>query len=198
MSDLGSSIWSAAVLLFFLMDPIGNIPVILSVFKDVDPKRQRIIIIRELLIAFVVMVVFLFAGETLLSFLHIKQESVTITAGIILLIIGLRMIFPRPEGIMGKQPDGEPFIVPIAIPLIAGPSVLAMLILMTKNEPGHTTKWFLALLVAWFISALLLMAAPYLFKVLRERGMMAIERLVGMILVMMAVQVLTDGLKILL
>ena len=197
MNDLGGSIWSAAVLLFFLMDPLGNIPVLLSVLKGISPKRQRIIIIRELLIALVILVIFLFGGQSLLNFLHLQQESVTIAGGIILLIIGLRLIFPRSEGVMGKQPDGEPFIVPIAIPMIAGPSVLAMLILMTKNEPEQLSNWFFALLIAWTITALLLLAAPFLYRILRERGLKAIERLMGMILVMMAVQMLINGIRIL-
>lgn len=197
MDDLGGSILSAAVLLFFLMDPLGNIPVLLSVLKGVSPKRQRFIIIRELLIALVILVIFLFAGQSLLDFLHLQQESVTIAGGIILLIIGLRLIFPRPEGIMGEQADGEPFIVPIAIPMIAGPSVLAMLILMTKNEPEQLNNWFFALLIAWAISAILLLSAPFLYRILGERGLKAIERLMGMILVMMAVQMLINGVKIL-
>ena len=198
MDDLGGSIWSAAVLLFFLMDPLGNIPVLLSVLKGVSPKRQRFIIIRELLIALVILVIFLFAGQSLLDFLHLQQESVTIAGGIILLIIGLRLIFPRPEGIMGEQPDGEPFIVPIAIPMIAGPSVLAMLILMTKNEPKQLNNWFFALLIAWAISAILLLSAPFLYRILGERGLKAIERLMGLILVMMAVQMIINGIKTLL
>ena len=179
------------------MDPLGNIPVLLSVLKGISPKRQRIIIFRELLIALVILVIFLFGGQSLLNFLHLQQESVTIAGGIILLIIGLRLIFPRSDGVMGKQPDGEPFIVPIAIPMIAGPSVLAMLILMTKNEPEQLSNWFFALLIAWAITALLLLAAPFLYRILRERGLKAIERLMGMILVMMAVQMLINGIRIL-
>ncbi|WP_411032126.1 YhgN family NAAT transporter [Spongiimicrobium sp. 3-5] len=197
MNDLGGSIWSAAVLLFFLMDPLGNIPVLLSVLKGIAPKRQRVIIIRELLIALAILLIFLFAGESLLSFLHIKQESVTIAGGIILLIIGLRLIFPRSEGVMGKQPSGEPFVVPIAIPMIAGPSVLAMLMLMTKNEPEQITNWFFAVLTAWGLSAILLLTAPFIYKILKERGLAAIERLMGMLLVMMAVQMLSNGFKVL-
>lgn len=189
---------SAAVLLFFLMDPIGNIPVLLAVLKGIEPKRQRLIIARELLIALVILVIFLFAGRPLLNFLHLQEEAVTISGGIILLIIGLRMIFPKPEGIMGHQPTGEPFIVPIAIPLIAGPSVLAMLILMTQSNPGNMTNWLLAVVLAWLFSSVILMAAPVLLRILKERGLIALERLMGMLLVMMAVQMLINGFRILL
>lgn len=198
MGDLGGSILSAAILLFFLMDPLGNIPVMLSVLKGLAPKRQRFIIFREVLIALVILVIFLFSGEALLSFLQLQQESVTIAGGLILLIIGLRMIFPRRGGIMGDTSENEePFIVPIAIPMIAGPSVLAMLILLTKNEPDLTINWFFALLIAWTLSSLILLSAPLLYRILKERGLKAIERLMGMILVMMAVQMLLNGLKVL-
>ena len=108
------------------------------------------------------------------------------------------MIFPKPEGIMGQTPGGEPFLVPIAIPLIAGPSVMAMLILMTQSNPGNMMNWFLALLVAWIFSAILILAAPIVLRILKERGLVALERLMGMILVMMAVQMLINGFKILL
>jgi multiple antibiotic resistance protein len=195
--EIGSSIWSAAVLLFFLMDPIGNIPVILSVLKGIDPKRQRVIIVRELLIALVILLIFLFLGKPLLNFLHLQQEAVTISGGIILLIIGLRMIFPKPEGIMGVQPGGEPFLVPIAIPLIAGPSILAMLILMTQSNPGNMTNWLVALVIAWFASAVVMLFAPVLLRLLKERGLIALERLMGMILVMIAVQMLINGFRLL-
>ena len=197
MVDVGNSILSAAVLLFFLMDPLGNIPVLLSVLKEIEPKRQRFIIARELVIALVILIIFLFAGKPLLNFLHLQQETVTISGGIILLIIGLRMIFPKPEGIMGASPDGEPFLVPIAIPLIAGPSILAMLILMTQSNPGNMTNWLLALIIAWATSAIILLAAPYLLKILKHRGLTALERLMGMILVMMAVQMLINGFRVL-
>ncbi|AWG20390.1 hypothetical protein FFWV33_02030 [Flavobacterium faecale] len=197
MNNLGGSILSAAVLLFFLMDPIGNIPILLSVLKGIAPKRQRFIIVRELLIALGILMIFLFGGQAMLTFLHLQQESVTISGGIVLLIIGLRLIFPREEGIMGVQADGEPFIVPIAIPMIAGPSVLAMLILMTKNEPQFIINWFFAVLLAWSASALILLCGPFIYSILKERGLKAIERLMGMILIMMAVQMLINGIKIL-
>ncbi|TXC78602.1 YhgN family NAAT transporter [Luteibaculum oceani] len=192
-----ATIWSSAVLLFFLMDPLGNIPVLISVLKGIDPKRQRKIIIRELLMAFVILNIFLFAGKPLLDFLQLDQESVKISGGIILLIIGLRMIFPKQDGVMGYTPDGEPFLVPIAIPLIAGPSVLAMLIIMTQNAPGKMFDWFLSLSISWIGTSIILLTAPVFLKILKKRGLIALERLMGMILVMMAVQMLKEGIKFL-
>ena len=197
MVEIGNSIWSAAVLLFFLMDPLGNIPMLLSVLKGIDIKRQRMIILREVTIALGILILFLFAGKPLLNFLHLEQEAVTISGGIILLIIGLRMIFPKPEGIMGQQPGGEPFLVPIAIPMIAGPSVMAMLILMTQTNPEKMTNWFVALVISWIASSVILLTAPILLRFLKERGLIALERLMGMILVMMAVQMLINGVLVL-
>ncbi len=193
--DSPASIWSAAVLLLFVMDPLGNIPLFLSILKGTKPERRRIIIIRELLIALVILMVFLFFGQRLLDFLHLDQESVTISGGIVLLIIGLRMIFPSREGVMGKQVAGEPFIVPLAIPLIAGPSALATLILMVNRDPGQMGQWVLALLVAWGTTAVILLFAPFLYKVLKDRGLAALERLMGMLLIMIAVQMLLNGIK---
>ena len=195
MHDFGGSIWSAAVLLFFLMDPLGNVPVLLSVLKGMEPGRQRKVIARELGLALIILIVFLFAGKPLLNFLNLQHEAVTISGGIILLIIGLRMIFPKPDGILGQQPGGEPFLVPIAIPMIAGPSILAMLILMTQSEQAAMSHWLVALLIAWGMSATIMMMAPALFRILKERGLTALERLMGMILVMMAVQMLINGFK---
>ena len=195
MNELGSSVLSAAAMLFFLIDPLGNIPAMLAVLKGIDPKRQRLIIARELLLALGVLILFLFAGKPLLNFLQLGQEAVTISGGIILLIIGIRLIFPQASGVMGETPAGEPFLVPIAIPMIAGPSIMAMLILMTQSQPGNMLNWFLALILAWSLSAIILMTAPALMRILKERGLAAMERLMGMILLMMAVQMLINGFK---
>ena len=189
------TIWSTALMLFLLIDPLGNIPVILAVLKGVTPKRQKQILIREMLFALTILFVFLFAGKPLLNLLHLQEEAVTISGGLILLIIGIRMIFPQPEGIMGQTPSGEPFLVPIAIPMIAGPSIMAMLILLAQNGSIGMGSLFLSLLIAWLASAVIILAAPVLLKVLKERGLTALERLMGMILVMMAVQMLIDGFK---
>ena len=196
MFEQGTSVFSAAVVLFFVMDPLGNAPLFLSLLKDIEPKRRRWIIIRELLIALAIMLAFLFFGQNLLNLLELEQESVTIAGGIVLMIIGLRMIFPTKEGVMGDQGGGEPFIVPLAIPLVAGPSALATLILMVRSEPEALGgKWLLALLLAWGAASLVLSSAPFLYGVLKERGLSALERLMGMLLIMIAVQMLVNGLQ---
>lgn len=191
--DVGGGVLSAAVLLFFVMDPFGNVPLFLTLLKDVDPQRRRKVLLRELTIALGVLLFFLFLGGSILDFLGLHEESVSIAGGIVLAVIGLRMVFPRPEGVMGAQLEGEPFIVPLAIPLIAGPSAMAMMIVMSRSDPGAMGKWTLALLLAWVGSALVLLSAPLLMRVLRTRGLAAMERLMGMILIMLAVEMFIEG-----
>lgn len=193
MLELSESVWSAALILLFVMDPLGNIPLFLTLLKNVEERRRRIIIVRELLAALVILLTFLFLGQPLLDFLHLQRESVAIAGGIVLLIIGIRMVFPTKEGVMGATPQGEPFIVPLAIPLIAGPSALATLILMVRSDPEQMLNWLAALLIAWSATAVLLLMAPVLYRILRERGLIAIERLMGMLLIMIAVQMFLDG-----
>ncbi len=188
------TIASAALLLFLILDPLGNIPVFLGMLRNLPPKRQRIVLIRELLIALAVLMLFLWAGKYLLELMHLRQESVSIAGGIVLFLIGIRMIFPPPEGLMGEIPEGEPFIVPMAIPLIAGPSGMAAVMLMGSDNPERLADWSLALVVAWGATALILFSATYLYKWLGQRVLTAIERLMGMLLVAISVQMLLDGL----
>ena len=189
------TVLSAALLLFLILDPLGNIPVFLSVLKPLPPKRQRVVLIRELLIALAVLMLFLWCGKFALELMHLRQESVSIAGGIVLFLIGIRMIFPRPEGLMGEIPDGEPFIVPLAIPLVAGPSGMAAVMLLGSKEPERLGEWSLALLVAWAATAAILLASPFLYRLLGRRALSAVERLMGMLLVAISVQMLLDGLS---
>ncbi|MDC7806370.1 YhgN family NAAT transporter [Luteimonas sp BLCC-B24] len=188
------TIASAALLLFLILDPLGNIPVFLSMLRRLTPQRQRIVLARELLIALLVLMAFLWAGKYALEVMHLRQESVAIAGGIVLFLIGIRMIFPPQGGLMGEIPDGEPFIVPMAIPLVAGPSGMAAVMLMGSNEPDRLGEWSLALLIAWGATAAILFSATYLYKLLGLRALTAIERLMGMLLVAISVQMLLDGL----
>ncbi|MFT4257448.1 MAG: YhgN family NAAT transporter [Pseudoxanthomonas sp.] len=187
------TILSAALLLFLILDPLGNIPIFLSVLKPLAPKRQRIVLAREMVIALAVLMAFLWGGQYFLSVMHLRQESVQIAGGIVLFLIGIRMIFPKPEGLMGEIPGGEPFIVPLAIPLIAGPSGMAAVMLMGSNEPHRLGDWSLALLLAWAGTAAILFSATVLYKWLGRRVLTAVERLMGMLLVAISVQMLLDG-----
>jgi len=184
---------SAALTLFLIMDPLGNIPLFLALLKDLPPGRQRVVMARELVIALVTLFAFLWGGNYALELLNLRQESVTIAGGIILFLIGIRMIFPVPEGLFGEAPGGEPFIVPMAIPGIAGPSTMAALLLLGHNSPDRNADWSLALLVAWLGTAAILMSSTLLYRLLGPRVLSALERLMGMLLVAMSVQMLLDG-----
>ena len=187
------TILSAALLLFLILDPLGNVPVFLSVLKPLPPHRQRVVLVRELLIALGVLMAFLWGGKYALELMHLRQESVAIAGGIVLFLIGIRMIFPRPEGLLGELPGGEPFIVPLAIPLVAGPSGMAAVMLMGSNEPTRLWDWSLALLIAWGATAVILFSATMLYKWLGRSALTALERLMGMLLVAISVQMVLDG-----
>lgn len=184
---------SAALLLFLILDPLGNIPVFLSLLKPLPAKRRRWVLIRELLIALGVLFVFLWAGRYVLAAMHLRQESVSIAGGIVLFLIGLKMIFPSPEGMFGETEEGEPFIVPMAIPLVAGPSGMAAVMLFSTQYPDRMLDWSLALFVAWLGTAIILFSATSLYKLLGKPVLIAVERLMGMLLVAISVQMLLDG-----
>ena len=188
------TIASAALLLFLILDPLGNIPVFLGLLKPLPAARRRVVLIRELLIALGVLMAFLWGGKYALDLMHLRQESVSIAGGIVLFLIGLRMIFPPPEGLMGDIPGGEPFIVPMAIPLVAGPSGMAAVMLMGSNEPTRLPEWSLALMIAWGATAAILFSATALYRWLGTRVLIAVERLMGMLLVAISVQMFLDGL----
>jgi small neutral amino acid transporter SnatA (MarC family) len=187
------TIASATLLLVLILDPLGNIPVFLGLLKPLSPERRRIVLARELLIALGVLMAFLWGGRYALELMHLRQESVSIAGGIVLFLIGIRMIFP-PPGISPISPSGgEPFIVPMAVPLVAGPSGMAAVMLMGSNEPHRLAGWSLALLLAWGATAVILFSATYLYKWLGSSVLIAIERLMGMLLVAISVQMFLDG-----
>ena len=188
------TMFSAATLLFLVMDPFGNIALFLTALKDVPQERHKRIILRELLIALIVLVFFLFMGRYILQLLHISEPSLTIAGGIILFLIALKMIFPA-RGRMFDELEGEPFVVPLAIPLVAGPSAMASLLFISSREPGRWPEWLVALLLAWFVTGIILLLASNLRRILKQRGLIAMERLMGMILTAIAVQMLLTGIK---
>ena len=188
-------VFAAVVTLLLIMDPLGNIPTFLAILKTVPAPRRRIVLVREILLAYGVLLAFLFLGNYVLRFLRLEQETLSIAGGIVLFLIALRMIFPREGGMVGEPLEGEPFLVPLAIPLFAGPSTLAALLLLQRTSPGHPTSLWIAVTIAWAIGGSILLSSTFFYRVLRERGLIAIERLMGMLLVMVAVQMLINGLK---
>jgi MarC family membrane protein len=184
---------SAALLLFLVMDPFGNIPLFVSALKEVDKSRHKRIVIRELFIALFALVVFLFAGEHLLDFLQISGPALTAAGGTVLFLIALKMIFPVPVGAVAEAISGEPFIVPLAIPYVAGPSALASVMLIMNREPERWPEWLSAVGIAWFASGLIIFMSNLLSKHLGQKALIALERLMGMLLVAISIQMLMTG-----
>ncbi|MDN3639387.1 YhgN family NAAT transporter [Simiduia curdlanivorans] len=185
----------AAVTLFLIMDPLGNVPIFNAVLSRLDKKRRTPVLARELIIALVILLVFLFAGNAILAFLGLTQSSLNIAGGVLLFIISLRMIFPVSHDIGEAVEVDEPFIVPLAVPMIAGPSTIAVLLLLSSNQPDQILDWSVALLLAWGASSALLLASPLIMKVIGTKGSRALERLMGMILVILATQMLLNGIR---
>jgi MarC family membrane protein len=187
---------SAAFLLFLVMDPLGNIPFFLSSLATVEPARQNRVVIRELLIAYGVLVLFLFSGVYLLRLLHISEPALTIAGGVILFLIALRMVFPSHDRPLQEAIDGEPFVVPLAIPYVAGPSALATEVLMMSRQPERWPEWLAALTAAWVVCAAILVMGSRLRHLLGPKGLIAMERLMGMVLVAVAVQMFLTGVSV--
>jgi len=190
------SLLSAAVLLFLVMDPMGNVPFFMTALKTVDPARQQRVVLRELFIALVVMIFFLFAGRFLLQVLQISEPALTIAGGVILFLIALRMVFPSAESSLHESIAGEPFIVPLAIPYVAGPSLLATELLLMSREPQRWPEWLVAIVLAWFASSIIIYFGSSLSRRVGERGLIAIERLMGMVLITVSIQMLLTGLGV--
>jgi multiple antibiotic resistance protein len=186
---------SAALLLFLVMDPLGNVPLFLSALDQVAPERRRRVLVRELLIALASLLLFIFFGGTLLGLLGIRTESLRVAGGIILFLIALRMIFPGPNRHAADDVEGEPFIVPLAIPFVAGPSAFATLLLLGQADGASLLSLMVSLLLAWAASAVILLLAEQIGRILGRRGLIAIERLMGMLLVALSVQMFLDGAK---
>ena len=187
-----NDIAAAAVTLFLVMDPLGNMAIFNAVLDKFDRRQRANIVARELCFALIILLAFLFAGNVILNFLGLSQPSLSIAGGILLFIIALRMIFPNPN-VDAADPEEDPFIVPLAVPLVAGPSTIAILLLLSSTEPERILEWSLALLMAWGGTTVLLVASPFLLRVLGDRGSQALKRLMGMILVIIATQMLLNG-----
>jgi len=184
---------TVALTLFLIMDPFGNIPVFMPILEKVAPERRRWVLVRELLFALAIIVGFIFGGRFALSLLGLRQESISIAGGIILFLIALRMVFPNRDGLAESDLDGEPLLVPLAVPLIAGPSLLAVLLLFATADPQRLFAILMAAVLAWLATFLVLFSSTFLIRFLTKRGLIAVERLMGMILVALAIQLFLDG-----
>jgi small neutral amino acid transporter SnatA (MarC family) len=186
---------SAVLLLLLVADPFGNIPIFSSALRDVPQQRRLFIVLRECLIAFSVLTLFVFAGRPFLDTLGLSETSLQIGGAVVLMLVALRMVFPSPDGVYGASPGGEPFIVPLAVPALAGPSALATVMLLVSKNPERWPEWVAAIAVVMAISALILVSAGRLQALLGERVTLAFERLMGLVLAAIAVELLLRGVR---
>jgi MarC family membrane protein len=186
---------SATILLILVIDPFGNVPLVAAALAATPAERRVRVVLRECLIAYVVLLAFMFGGHAFLTLMHVSETALSIAGGVILFLIALRMVFSHPEGVFGDVPGSDPFIVPLAIPAIAGPSALATVMLMASREPEHLAAWAAALTGAMAATAATLVAADRLQRLLGERAMRAVERLMGLVLTTVAVEMLLTGIK---
>jgi len=186
---------AAILLLVIIMDPIGNVPLFLTILKNIPTSRRRKIIFRELLIALIVLLFFMFIGRYILQTLQIAESSLGIAGGIMLFLIAIKMIFPGANNMIVHDDKLEPLVVPLAVPLLAGPSAIAAVILMMAQEPNRWKEWVFALVVAWLIAGVILISSEALGRRLGQRALLAIERLMGILLMLVSVDFILDGIK---
>jgi MarC family membrane protein len=185
---------SATILLLLMTDPVGNIPVFANALKHVPPERRPKVILREILIAFGLLLTFMFVGEGFLRVMNLSELSLQIGGGVILFLIALRMVFPS-QGVEIDDVVTEPLIVPLAIPAIAGPSALATVLLLVSQQPDKRMEWIGALCVTMIISAVVLVSAERILRVIGNRLVVAVERLMGLVLVSVAIEMMLRGAK---
>ena len=182
---------SATILLLLITDPVGNIPIFASALKVVPAARRPRVILREVLIAFGLLLAFMFVGDAFLRVMNLSQLSLQVAGGVVLFLIAIRMVFPPPP-----RPAGEPLIVPLAVPALAGPSALATVMLLVSQAPERRWEWVGALSVTMAVCAVVLLLAERLQRLVGTRVLLAVERLIGLILVALAVEMLLRGAKL--
>lgn len=186
------SIFTIAFTFFLIVNPIGNSPAIIALIKDFDFSRQRHIALRETMIALVLALFFQYFGSLFLKSLNIQPYSLTITGGILLLCVAMSMIFSLSHDTETKQNKAEPFIVPIAMPILAGPGLFATIMIFAQNEQNNL-KITVSLLLAWIGITIVMAFAPYLQKILGKRGLAGLEQLMGMILLLISIDLIVKG-----
>lgn len=186
---------SATILLILVMDPFGNMPLVISVLKNVEPGARTRVVLRECAIAYAVLLAFMFGGHQFMQLLRLSDTALGIAGGLILFLIALRMVFPHAEGIFGEAGETSTFIVPLAIPAIAGPSALATVLLLVSREPQRVFAWVAALSLAMLVSALVMISAQGVSRWIGKPGIIAMERLMGMVLTAIAVEMLLAGIE---
>jgi len=186
---------SAFVVLLLVFDPFGNVPIFITALREVPAARRRRIIARECVIAFAVLTVFVFVGRPFMDVIGLSETSLQIGGAVVLMLVAIRMVFPTDDGVYGRTPGGEPFIVPLAVPALAGPSALATVLLLVAREPARSWLWIGAVAAALGVAGLILAFAEALQRLLSDRVMVAFERLMGLILAAVAVELMLRGIR---
>ena len=189
------SFLSALVLLLLVLDPLGSLPIFISVLQGVAPERRRRVALREGVIAFAVLLAFMLGGQGFLSLMRLSERSLEVAGGVILLIIAIRMIFTGGGEVYAGDGQREPFIFPLAVPLLAGPSAMATVLLLASRQPERLMAWVGALTLAMAVSTTVLLAAHRIRRWLGESMVAAIEKLMGLVLTAVAVEMILAGLK---
>ncbi len=189
------SFLSAFALLLLVLDPFGNLPIFISVLQGVPPLNRRRVALREVVIAFLVLLAFMLGGGTFLALMRLSERSLEVAGGVILLIIAMRMIFTDDAGSYADDSGREPFIFPLAVPLLAGPSAMATVLLLASRQPERLMSWVGALTLAMAVSGIVLLAADRIRRLLGASMVSAIEKLMGLVLTAVAVEMILAGLK---
>ena len=185
---------SATILLVLILDPFGNIPIFANALRNVALERRPKVILREVLIAFGLLLAFMFMGEGFLRVMNLSELALQLAGGVILFLIALRMVFPPPTSLEPEQMV-EPLIVPLAIPAIAGPSALATVLLLVSQQPERRLEWIAALCVTMLVSAVVLVSAERIQRLIGNSLVVAVERLMGLVLVSVAIEMMLRGIK---
>ena len=190
------SFLSALILLLLVLDPLGSLPIFIPIMRGVPPERRSWVALREVGIAFCVLIAFMFLGGSFLEVMHLSERSLEVAGGVILMIIAIRMIFGSAgESAYGLEPGKEPLIFPLAVPLLAGPSAMATVLLLASRQPERIVAWVGALSAAMLISGLTLLLSDRIRKMLGDSVVAAIEKLMGLVLTAIAVEMVLAGLK---
>ena len=186
---------SAFILLLLVLDPLGSLPVFIPIMRTVSKERRKLVAVREVTIAFCVLLAFMFLGDGFLQVMHLSERSLEVAGGVILLMVAIRMIFSHEGGVYGTPDGREPMIFPLAVPLLAGPSAMATVLLLASRQPERMLQWVGALVSAMLVSGAVLLLCDRIRRLLGDSGVSALEKLMGLVLTAIAVEMILAGLK---
>lgn len=189
------TLFTLSFLLFLIMDPFGNVSSYLKLVEKLPRKKQLLVAGREMLIALGFMLLFNFIGEFLFDVLHISETAIRLASGLILFLVALKILFPSIDSPRSNLPEGEPFITPLAVPFIAGPALLATIMLYTHLEPSQPMM-LSAIFLSWIAASAVLFSSSFLYRILGTNGLIACEKLMGMVLVLLAIERFASGVQL--